>query len=64
MLRSRNANRGQRPGEVYNGARDWFYPNVRMMQALTAKGYGVNYGWGMNKHGRKMGEAILPEMMR
>jgi len=35
-----------------------------MMQALTAKGYDVNYAWGMNKHGQKMGGAILPEMMR
>ncbi len=54
----------ERPGEEYNQARDWFYQNVRMMQALTAKGYDVNYAWGMNKHGQKMGGAILPEMMR
>ena len=60
----RNDNRGQGPGGVYNEARDWFYQNVRMMQALTAKGYDVNYAWGMNKHGQKMGGAILPEMLR
>jgi enterochelin esterase family protein len=60
----RNDNRGQRPGEDYNQACDWFYQNVRMMQALTAKGYDLNYAWGMNKHGQKMGGAILPEMMR
>jgi enterochelin esterase-like enzyme len=60
----RNDNRGQRPGEDYNETRDWFYQNVRMMQALTAKGYDLNYAWGMNKHGQKMGGAILPEMMR
>jgi hypothetical protein len=60
----RNDNRGQRPGEAYNEARDWFYQNVRMMQALTAKGYDVNYAWGLNKHGQKMGGAIFPEMMR
>jgi enterochelin esterase family protein len=60
----RNDNRGQRPGEPYNQARDWFYQNVRMMQALTEKGYDVNYAWGMNKHGQKMGGAILPDMMR
>jgi len=60
----RNDNRGERPGEIYNQARDWFYQNVRMMQALIAKGYDVNYAWGMNKHGQKMGGAILPEMMR
>jgi enterochelin esterase family protein len=34
------------------------------MKALTAKGYDVNYAFGMNKHGSKMGGAILPEMMR
>src|SRR2546423_13735469 len=38
--------------------------NVRLMKALTAKGYDVNYSWGMNLHGQKMGGAILPEMMR
>jgi enterochelin esterase-like enzyme len=60
----RNDNRGQRPGEDYTETRDWFYQNVRMMQALTAKGYDVDYAWGMNKHGQKMGGAILPQMMR
>jgi hypothetical protein len=45
-------------------ARDWFYQNVRMMQALSAKDYDLNYAWGMNKHGQKMGVAILPDMMR
>jgi enterochelin esterase-like enzyme len=60
----RNDNRGQRPGETYNQGRDWFYQNVRMMQALTDKGYDLNYAWGMNKHGQKMGGAILPDMMR
>jgi enterochelin esterase family protein len=47
-----------------NPKRDWFVQNVRLMQALTAKGYDVNYAWGMNNHGQKMGGAILPEMMR
>jgi enterochelin esterase-like enzyme len=60
----RNDNRGEVPGAAYNQARDWFYQNVRMMQALTAKGYDLNYAWGMNKHGQKMGGAVLPEMMR
>jgi len=54
----------ERPGEEYSQTRDWFYQNVRMEQALTAKGYDVNYAWGMNKHGQKMGGAVLPEMMR
>ncbi len=61
----RNDNRGQRPGEAtYDVARDWFYQNVRMMQALTAKGYDLNYAWGINKHGQKMGGVVFPEMMR
>jgi len=38
--------------------------NLRMMQALTAKGYDLNYAWGINKHGQKMGGAILPDMLR
>ena len=34
------------------------------MQALTDKGYDVNYTWGINAHGQRMGGPILPEMMR
>lgn len=60
----RNDLRGQMPDGSYNPARDWFLQNVRMMQALREKGYDLNYAWGMNKHGQKMGGAILPDMMR
>ena len=62
----RNDNRGMRPDGVgtYDQTRDWFYQNVRLMKALTEKGYEVNYAWGMNRHGQKMGGEILPEMMR
>src|SRR5271154_1595630 len=61
----RNDNRGQRPGDpAYKQSMDWFYQNVRMMQALSAKGYDLNYAWGLNKHGQKMGGAIFPDMMR
>jgi enterochelin esterase family protein len=59
----RNDNRGVRDGK-YDPAWDWFLQNVRMKDALTEKGYDVNYTWGMNKHGQKFGGAILPEMMR
>ena len=38
---------------------DWFYQNVRLMKALTQKGYDINYSWGMNLHGQKFGGAIL-----
>ncbi len=60
----RNDNRALRNNGNYDETRDWFYQNVRLMQALTDKGYEVNYAWGMNRHGQKMGGAILPEMMR
>ncbi len=60
----RNDNRGVGRGGQYDQDRDWFYQNVRLMKALTAKGYDVNYSWGMNLHGQKFGGAIMPEMMR
>ena len=61
----RNDLRGQRPPDTeYKASLDWFLQNVRMEEALTAKGYDVNYSWGMNKHGQKMGGAIFPDMMR
>jgi predicted alpha/beta superfamily hydrolase len=60
----RNDNRGIGRGGQYDQDRDWFYQNVRLMKALTAKGYDVNYSWGMNLHGQKFGGAIMPEMMR
>jgi enterochelin esterase-like enzyme len=59
----RNDNRGVRNGK-YDPEWDWFLQNVRMKDALTEKGYDLNYSWGMNGHGQKFGGAILPEMMR
>jgi enterochelin esterase-like enzyme len=44
--------------------RDWHYQNVRMVNALTQKGYEVNFTFGIGVHGQKQGGAILPEMMR
>ena len=35
-----------------------------MEVGLSAKSYDLNYAWGINKHGQKMGGAILPDMMR
>ncbi len=60
----RNDNRGVRRDGTYDEKMDWFYQNVRLMKALTAKGYDVNYAWGLNGHGQKFGGAILPDMMR
>ncbi len=66
MQDGRNDNRGVgRNGQGgYNQNRDWFYQNVRLADALTKKGYDVNYAWGIGLHGQKQGGAILPEMMR
>ena len=60
----RNDNRGQGRGGAYDPRRDWFLQNVRLKDALTEKGYDLNYTWGMNTHGQRMGGPILPEMMR
>jgi len=60
----RNDNRALNANGSYDETRDWFYQNVRLMQALTTKGYELNYAWGMNRHGQAMGGAIMPEMMR
>jgi enterochelin esterase family protein len=60
----RNDNRGTGRGGAYDQRRDWFFQNVRLMKALTEKGYDVNYTWGMNTHGQRMGGPIMPEMMR
>jgi enterochelin esterase family protein len=60
----RNDNRGMGRGGTYDPRRDWFLQNVRMVEALTEKGYDVNYVWGLNTHGQRMGGPMLPEMMR
>ncbi|HJT35358.1 MAG TPA: alpha/beta hydrolase-fold protein [Pirellulales bacterium] len=60
----RNDNRGVRRGGDYDPRRDWFLQNVRLVDALTKKGYDVNYAWGIGLHGQKQGGAIFPDMMR
>src|SRR3954465_15743485 len=60
----RNDNRGVRGDGAYDETRDWFLQNVRLMRALTDKGYDVNYTWGIGRHGQKQGGAIFPDMMR
>jgi enterochelin esterase-like enzyme len=60
----RNDNRGTRRGGDYDPRRDWFLQNVRLVEALTKKGYDVNYAWGIGLHGQKQGGAIFPDMMR
>ncbi|QVL34624.1 esterase family protein [Telmatocola sphagniphila] len=60
----RNDNRGEGRNGSYDQTRDWFYQNVRLADAMTKKGYDVNYTWGIGLHGTKQGGAILPDMMR
>ncbi len=60
----RNDNRGERRDGTHDETRDWFAQNVKLMKALTAKGYDVNYSWGIGRHGQKQGGAMIPEMMR
>lgn len=60
----RNDNRGQRRDGSYDEKWDWFLQNTRLAQALTEKGYDVNYTWGIGRHSSKHGGAIFPDMMR
>ncbi len=64
LVDGRNDLRALRTDGTYDQARDWFYQNVRMQQALTEKGYDVNYSWGIQRHGQKMLQTVFPEMMR
>lgn len=49
---------------VYNAERDWHGQNIKMLAALTEKGYDVNFNWGLGTHSNKHAGAILPEMLR
>jgi enterochelin esterase family protein len=64
LVDGRNDNRGESRDGTYDQRRDWFYQNVRMEQALSEKGYDVNYSWGIQRHGQKMLQTVFPEMMR
>ena len=64
LVDGRNDNRGLLVDGNYDQTRDWFYQNVRLQRALTEKGYDVNYSWGIQRHGQKMLQTVLPEMMR
>jgi len=43
LVNGRNDNRALRADGSYDETRDWFLQNVRLQQALSAKGYDVNY---------------------
>jgi enterochelin esterase-like enzyme len=63
MVDGRNDNRG-RPDAPYDARKDWFLQNLRLKKALEAKGYEINYSWGIQKHGQAMLRTVFPEMMR
>ncbi|MFO1460714.1 MAG: alpha/beta hydrolase-fold protein [Verrucomicrobiota bacterium] len=59
-----NDNRGSRRDGGYDATWDWHTQNRKMVEALTAKGYDVNYCWGIGTHSNKQGGAMMPEMLR
>ncbi len=67
LLDGVNDNRGVRPNDPdrkYDPQRDWHAQNIRMLAALSEKGYDVDYCWGIGSHsGRQLG-AALPEVLR
>lgn len=56
--------RGRGASDPYDPKRDWHAQNIKMAAALTAKGYDLNYCWGIGTHSNKQGGAIMPEMLR
>jgi enterochelin esterase family protein len=63
LLDGVNDNRGMRNG-VYKPGMDWHAQNIKMAAALTAKGYDLNYTWGIGTHNNRQAGAALPEMLR
>lgn len=62
-----NDNRGRRGGDPqapYNPQWDWHAQNIKMVEALTEKGYDMAFTWGIGTHSNKQAGAILPEMLR
>jgi enterochelin esterase family protein len=67
LLDGVNDNRGVRkdaPNSTYDPRRDWHLQNIRMLAALTDKGYDVNFCWGIGPHSQNMAGEMLPEMLR
>ena len=59
-----NDNRGRRRDGTYDPKWDWHAQNLKMAAAFTAKGYDLNYCWGIGTHSGKQGGAMMPEMLR
>jgi enterochelin esterase family protein len=64
MVDGVNDNRGVGRGGTYDSKMDWHLQNVRLEEALSKKGYDINFNWGIGLHGQKQGGAELPEMLR
>ena len=56
--------RGEGADATYTADRDWHAQNIKMVAALTEKGYDVSYIFGIGTHSNKQGGAIMPEMLR
>src|SRR5262249_2785056 len=56
--------RGEGANATYDPKRDWHQQNLKMVAALTEKGYDVNYSWGLGTHNNRHGGSILPAMLR
>jgi len=56
--------RGEGANATYTADRDWHAQNLKMAAALTARGYDLNFTWGIGTHSNKQAGAILPEMLR
>jgi enterochelin esterase family protein len=67
LLDGVNDNRGMRgkgDDAHYEPEWDWHAQNIKMLAALTEKGYDVNFCWGIGTHSQKQAGAALPEMLR
>jgi enterochelin esterase family protein len=56
--------RGRSNSVPYDARRDWHAQNIKMVAALTQKGYDVSYCWGIGTHSGKQAGAMMPEMLR
>lgn len=56
--------KGEGAAAIYTADRDWHAQNIKMVAALTEKGYDTNFTWGIGTHSNKQGGAILPDMLR
>jgi predicted alpha/beta superfamily hydrolase len=66
MVDGINDNRGLRPKadpNTYDARKDWHAQNIRMVAALTEKGYDVNYVFGIGTHNNRQAGAMLPATM-